>query len=45
MRYRFYHEWLYQIANKLANHHIKWSYRYIEIMNKMVDILKADNRR
>lgn len=41
MRYRFYHELLYQIADRLANYHIKWSLRCIGIMNKMIDRLKA----
>ena len=48
MRYRFYHDWLYQIANilsgyhiKLSKYHIKWSHRYLVIMKRMTDRLEA----
>jgi len=41
MRYRFYHEWFYQIADMLANYHVKRSIQCTRIMNKMIDRLKA----
>jgi len=41
MKYRFYHEWLYQIADRLANYYTKRTCQCIGIMNKMIDRLKA----
>ena len=41
MKYRFYHEWLYRIADKLSSYHLTWARRYVGIMRKMRDRLKA----
>ncbi len=45
VRYRFYHELLYQIADRLANHYIKRTFQCVGIMNKMIDRLKASTGR
>ena len=45
MKYKFYHEVIYQVARKLANFHINHSLKCISVMRKMTDRFKENVNR